>query len=150
MKDDATKTTGRDGNACTPQSYRLICIHNPGKETGRRIKKTSALAVIPGGEPKAGGVMPGPEPPVSDGKAAPAVPQRPDNNPSGTQSGSGDLSTIVPGKSGDRKSGISGGPGDPRAEIPVETGSTLPLVPAGDEHGSTGQRSSGIPGGGSS
>jgi hypothetical protein len=54
MTTEAPETTGRDGNAGTPQLYKLICIHNPGKKTGRRILRRSATVVVQTGEQPAG------------------------------------------------------------------------------------------------
>jgi len=70
MKPEAPERTGRDDNASTPQPYRLICIHDPGRTTGRRIRRRSATAVVQEEEQPAGqknirlSVPPGPGNPV--------------------------------------------------------------------------------------
>jgi hypothetical protein len=54
METETTGTTGRDNDADSPQTYRLICIYHPGKETGHRIRKRSVLAEVQDKEQKAG------------------------------------------------------------------------------------------------
>jgi len=72
---EATETTGRDDNACTTQPYRLICIHNPGRTTGRRITGRSKKAVVQKGEHPAGRecLMPGIA--VGNGESTPTMPK---------------------------------------------------------------------------
>jgi hypothetical protein len=54
MKTETTGTTDRDNDAASPQTYRLICIHHPGKKTGHRIRKRSRPANVLNEEQKAG------------------------------------------------------------------------------------------------
>jgi hypothetical protein len=53
MKTERTGATGRDNDAVSPQTYRLVCIHHPGKETGHRTRKRSRPASVLNEEQKA-------------------------------------------------------------------------------------------------
>jgi len=46
MKTETTGTTDRDNDAASPQTYRLVCIHHPGKETAHRTRKRSGPANV--------------------------------------------------------------------------------------------------------
>jgi len=77
MRPEAPERTGRDDNASTPQPYRLICIHDPGRTTGRRIRGRSTTAVVQEEEQPAG--KKNIRPPVPAGNGNPVL-QEPAGN----------------------------------------------------------------------
>jgi hypothetical protein len=133
MKTEATETpetTGRDDNACTPQLYRLICINNPGRTTGRRITGRSKKAVVQKGEHPAGRecLMPGIA--VGNGESTPTMPKGADSIKPGRAAGSKEIWPQVPEESGNFRPGIPAGSGDLVPEIPEGSADCKPVIPA--------------------
>ena len=131
MKTETPETTGRDDNTCTPQLYRLICINNPGRTTGRRITGRSKKAVVQKGEHPAVRecLMPGIA--VGNGESTPKMPKGADSIKPGRAAGSKEIRPQVPEESGNPGPGIPAGYGDPVPEIPEGSADRKPVSPAG-------------------
>jgi hypothetical protein len=74
MTKEAPETTDRDDTVCMTQPYRLICIHNPGTKTGRRILRRSATVAVQTGEQPAGFNACRPEMPAGNNDSSPEQP----------------------------------------------------------------------------
>jgi len=133
MKIKATEKIVQDDNADTTQIYRLICIHNPGRKTGRQTGGMSATAVVPTGEQNRGSIITGPEPPVRAGNLSPAVPAELNRNTSCTPAGSGDFRAFISEKSENCLPGIPAGHENHQPEIPAVAVTFRPQEAAGNE-----------------
>jgi hypothetical protein len=133
MKTEATATTkktGRDDNACTTQPYRLICIHNPGRTTGRRISERSKKAVVQKGEHPAVRecLMPGIA--VGNGESTPQMPEGADSIMPGIPAGSNEIRPQGVEGSVDLRPGLMAGSGEPLPELPEGSADRLPVSQA--------------------
>lgn len=138
MTTEEMEKTGRDGNACTTQLYRLIYIQDPGRIAGRRITERSNKAVVQKEEHPAGreSLMPGIE--VRNGKSMPKIPEGADSIMPGIPEGSADLRPVIPAKSGNpglRTADGSAGPGNPVSDIPAGQGHPASGIPVPENAG---------------